>query len=104
MFLESALTIEASALDIASALDHFVREGITEKHFSVTARDTDGIAYQFWIRPLMAQDFMPLADDEQLIKCIANDGKRVDVLLPRPELRESNHHRPLLLIPREATA
>jgi len=96
MYFDDALTSTVSALEVASALNHFVKEGITDKHFKIVAHDTAGVEQEVWVRPILAQDFLRAADDSQIIKCIASDGRRVDILIPKLSKRES--HRATLLL------
>ena len=90
MNFEDALVTTTTALGVASALDHFVKEGITDQHFQICVRGAGGEERDIWVRPLLSQDFIPSADQSQVIKCIADDGRRVDILLPQHDLRGSN--------------
>lgn len=89
MYFDDAFVTTTSALEVASALDYFVQEGITDKHFEITVRSGSGEESTIWVRPILAQDFIPTANDGQIVKCIADDGRRIDILLPQIKLRDS---------------
>ena len=96
MYFDDALTSTVSALEVASALEHFRQQQITDQHFKIIARDTTGADQELWVRPILEQDFLRAADDSQVIKCIASDGRRVDILIPELSKRES--HKATLLL------
>jgi len=79
---EHALPATATALNIASALNDFIKTKSVDEHFSVTTVDGESRHTEFWVRPMLEQDLLPLADNTQLVKCIELDGRRIDIFLP----------------------
>lgn len=90
MYFDQASTTDASAIAVASALDHFVREAIMDKYYALDISDPRGNKSTVCLRPILVQDFLLSADDSQIIKCIDKDGRRVDVYIPPIQVREVN--------------
>ncbi|MBP7821151.1 hypothetical protein KA025_03190 [Candidatus Saccharibacteria bacterium] len=95
MIISGYVQSKDNAFNVASALNHFVEGEIVDQHFKLVVCGDDGVEGEVWIRPLLTQDFMNSADSSLVVKCIAVDGKRVDILLPIFETRRS---RPALVL------
>lgn len=89
MYFSEARLSKASALEVASAVNYFVQNSVDDKYFLIVTIDSNGIEEEIFVRPMFGQDFIPSADGSQVIRCMAEDGRRVDVVIPRPELRQS---------------
>lgn len=88
MISERKKIVSMSALTMASALEHFVNERITDKYIIVDIKEgTSKNTYK--IRPLMFQDFLTNADGTQTVKCIDDFGRQIDIHLPCIKNRET---------------
>lgn len=75
---------------MASAINHFVKHNIEDKYFLIVVLDANNVEEEIFIRPMFGQDFIPSADGSQMIKCMAEDGRRIDVVIPPADLRQTH--------------
>lgn len=95
MYFENAHLSKENGAHVGSAINYFVTNTIDDTYFQLIAVDFDGNEIELLIRPMYGQDFYINADKSQFIKCMSRDGRRIDVVIPRPELRET---KPALVI------
>ena len=89
MFFSEVHLTKASGLEVASAINHFVQNEIDNKYFLIVVLDTKNNEEEIFIRPMFGQDFIPSVDGSQMIRCMAEDGRRIDVVIPPAEIRET---------------
>jgi len=89
VYFENAHLSKESSMNVGSAINYFVKNNIDNSYFQLIAVDSNGNEVELLIRPMHGQDFYINADLSQFVKCIDRDGRRVDVVIPRPELRDS---------------
>lgn len=53
MYFDQASTTHASAIAVASALDHFVREAIMDKYYALDISDPSGNKSTVCLRPIL---------------------------------------------------
>lgn len=82
MYIISANHSLQSALEVASMINYFVQNLFSDKYFELAIRDGDGVESKLMLRPILEQDYFLSADESQIIRCIADDGKRIDILIP----------------------
>jgi len=88
MRFEKVRLTKASGIEVASAIQYFVDNELEDFYFILEIEDDLGNTEEIRIRPMFGQDFILSPGGTQVIKCMAKDGRRIDVLIPKPEFRE----------------
>jgi hypothetical protein len=84
MMQQSVYISVEMATVIATRIQFHIKHDIAEHYIEVPVRDENGGMHAFLLRPILEQDLLPLVDKKNVVKCIANDGLRIDIWLPPP--------------------
>lgn len=88
MYIKAALITDILAQEVVNALGFFLRHYATDKYFLLECNNAGGSSPRsVWLRPILEQQLDELVDTSQIVQCITDDGKRVDILLPQRDLR-----------------
>jgi len=87
MLFEKIKIAKASGTEVASAVQYFVDNELEGHYYILVVEDDFGNEEEIRIRPMYGQDFILSPGGTQIIKCMAKDGRRVDLLIPEPNLR-----------------
>ena len=96
MYITNAQHTKLNALEVASIIDHFVQNSFSDRYFELEVLDKGEESSKVWLRPILEQDFFLSADKSQIIRCIAEDGRRIDVLIP-PAGQKAQHPATILI-------
>lgn len=88
MFIQVAYVTLATAQTVANTLADFFRNNNYEDYMLLDVVGKDVPTTTVKLRPILEQQLDELVDTSQIVQCITKEGRRVDIVLPRRELRD----------------
>ena len=82
MLIEGALITEMNAQDVANILQHVIRNR-SNGYFRLDCSTFSGDKMTLWVRPLQGSALYDLEDSSQIVKCEADGGRKLSILVPR---------------------
>jgi hypothetical protein len=77
-----AFVTEMNAQDVANVIQAFYHHAGQQRHFKLAYSDARDEHHEVWVRPCLTEQPITLANNDQIVRCETNDGRRVDIIVP----------------------